>query len=113
MASASSFDGAEAATDDEGVPLLTMSCILSTLAPLSSAPSAQPAPADQELPGAGDWSLALAELTAEADALTGKKHAAHRAALVLATLGLAIHALVDGTVRFQTGRRVHVDPLAE
>ena len=24
-----------------------------------------------------------------------------------------LFALVDGTVRFQTGRRVHVDPLAE
>jgi ribosomal protein L27 len=24
-----------------------------------------------------------------------------------------LYSLIDGTVRFQTGRRVHVDPIAE
>lgn len=36
---------------------------------------------DEELPGAGEWSLAVRELTAEADAQTAKKAAPYRAAL--------------------------------
>jgi len=57
----------------------------STPAPAAAVPPPAPvadAPVDSELPGASEWALAVSELTAEADALSTKKTAGRRAALL-------------------------------
>jgi len=66
-------------------------------APAPPPPSAPEAPEDVDVPGANEWSLAISELTSEADALSTKKVADQRAALLFEVGRILAHRVGDWT----------------
>ena len=72
------------------------------VAPAAAVASAPPVvapevPADEELPGARDWKIAVAELASEAEALSTKKVAGDRAALLFEVGRILAHRMGDWT----------------
>ena len=87
----------EEATVGPGSDVKPRAAVARTPSPAASAAPTPEPPSDEQLPGAADWRVAVAELAAEAEALSTKKLAEQRAATLFEVGRILAHRVGDWT----------------